>query len=99
MLGLVCIGGTDIGEHMLDYGQLVASGHLHDDHDRLAGERHARLRHAPSSPPAQDHILDEADEILGAFSSLVVMDATSFKEQDVYRFLPPVTQLVLLSAR
>ncbi|KAJ3289747.1 Eukaryotic initiation factor 4A-III [Borealophlyctis nickersoniae] len=80
-----CIGGTSIGEDIrkLDYGQHVVSGTPGRVFDMIR-RRALRTRHIKML------ILDEADEML----------SKGFKEQiyDVYRYLPPNTQVVLLSA-
>jgi len=81
----VCIGGTNIGEDIrkLDYGQHIVSGTPGRVFDMIR-RRNLRTRMIKML------ILDEADEMLNK----------GFKEQiyDVYRFLPPGTQVVLLSA-
>jgi len=81
----VCIGGTNIGEDIrkLDYGQHIVSGTPGRVFDMIR-RRNLRTRNIKM------FILDEADEMLNK----------GFKEQiyDVYRFLPPGTQVVLLSA-
>ncbi|KAJ3045256.1 Eukaryotic initiation factor 4A-III [Rhizophlyctis rosea] len=80
-----CIGGTSIGEDIrkLDYGQHVVSGTPGRVFDMIR-RRSLRTRHIKML------VLDEADEML----------SKGFKEQiyDVYRYLPPNTQVVLLSA-
>ena len=80
-----CIGGTSMGEDIkkLDYGQHIVSGTPGRVFDMIK-RRHLRTRHLKML------ILDEADEML----------SKGFKEQiyDVYRYLPPSTQVVLLSA-
>ncbi|KAJ3187775.1 Eukaryotic initiation factor 4A-III [Gaertneriomyces sp. JEL0708] len=80
-----CIGGTSIGEDIrkLDYGQHVVSGTPGRVFDMIK-RRHLRTRNIKML------VLDEADEML----------SKGFKEQiyDVYRYLPPQTQVVLLSA-
>ncbi|KAJ3105507.1 RNA helicase [Phlyctochytrium planicorne] len=80
-----CIGGTSIGEDIrkLDFGQHVVSGTPGRVFDMIK-RRHLRTQHIKML------VLDEADEMLGR----------GFKEQiyDVYRYLPPSTQVVLLSA-
>jgi len=80
-----CIGGTNIGEDIrkLDYGQHIVSGTPGRVFDMIR-RRNLRTR------SIKMFILDEADEMLNK----------GFKEQiyDVYRYLPPATQVVLLSA-
>eukprot|EP00794_Sanderia_malayensis_P020275 gene20275-22261_t len=80
-----CIGGTNVGEDIrkLDYGQHVVSGTPGRVFDMIK-RRNLRTRSIKML------ILDEADEMLNK----------GFKEQiyDVYRFLPPATQVVLVSA-
>ncbi|VEL16234.1 unnamed protein product [Protopolystoma xenopodis] len=80
-----CYGGTNIGEDIrkLDYGQHVVSGTPGRVFDMIR-RRNLRTR------AIKLLILDEADEMLDK----------GFKEQiyDVYRYLPPGTQVVLLSA-
>jgi len=80
-----CIGGTNIGEDIrkLDYGQHVVSGTPGRVFDMIK-RRNLRTRSIKML------ILDESDEMLNK----------GFKEQiyDVYRFLPPATQVVLVSA-
>jgi ATP-dependent RNA helicase len=80
-----CIGGTNIGEDIrkLDFGQHVVSGTPGRVFDMIR-RRNLRTRMIKML------VLDEADEMLNK----------GFKEQiyDVYRFLPPGTQVVLLSA-
>ncbi|KAF9506506.1 hypothetical protein BS47DRAFT_1399456 [Hydnum rufescens UP504] len=80
-----CIGGTSIGEDIrkLDYGQHVVSGTPGRVFDMIR-RRHLRTRNIKML------VLDEADELLNK----------GFRDQiyDVYRYLPPATQVVLLSA-
>ena len=80
-----CIGGTSLGEDIkkLEYGQHVVSGTPGRVFDMIK-RRHLRTRHIKML------VLDEADEML----------SQGFKEQiyDVYRHLPPNTQVVLVSA-
>ncbi len=80
-----CIGGTSIGEDIrkLDYGVHVVSGTPGRVFDMIK-RRHLRTRNIKLL------VLDEADEML----------SMGFKEQiyDVYRYLPPTTQVVVLSA-
>merc|ERR1711934_1051751 len=80
-----CIGGTNLGEDIrkLDYGQHVVSGTPGRVFDMIR-RRTLRTRNIKML------VLDEADEML----------SQGFKEQiyDVYRYLPPATQVVLLSA-
>jgi len=80
-----CIGGTSLGEDMkkLDHGQHVVSGTPGRVYDMIR-RRNLRTRNIKML------VLDEADELLNR----------GFKDQiyDVYRYLPPQTQVVLLSA-
>lgn len=80
-----CIGGTSIGEDIrkLNDGQQIVSGTPGRVFDMIK-RRNLRTRNIKMM------ILDEADEMLNQ----------GFKEQiyDVYRYLPPATQVVLLSA-
>lgn len=80
-----CIGGTSMSEDIkkLEYGQHVVSGTPGRVFDMIR-RRHLRTRHIKML------VLDEADEML----------SQGFKEQiyDVYRHLPPNTQVVLVSA-
>ena len=80
-----CIGGTSVGEDMrkLDYGQHIVSGTPGRVFDMIK-RKNLRTRHIKTL------ILDEADEML----------SQGFREQiyDVYRYLPPGVQVVLLSA-
>ncbi|KAI0082406.1 ATP-dependent RNA helicase FAL1 [Panus rudis PR-1116 ss-1] len=80
-----CIGGTSIGEDIrkLEYGQHIVSGTPGRVFDMIR-RRSLRTRNIKML------ILDEADELLNK----------GFKDQiyDVYRYLPPATQVVLLSA-
>ena len=80
-----CIGGTNLGEDIrkLDYGQHVVSGTPGRVFDMIR-RRVLRTRFIKML------VLDEADEMLNK----------GFKEQiyDVYRYLPPATQVVLISA-
>lgn len=80
-----CIGGTNVGEDMrkLDYGQHVVSGTPGRVFDMIR-RRNLRTRGIKML------VLDEADEML----------TKGFKEQlyDIYRYLPPGAQVVLLSA-
>ncbi|KAM7360549.1 hypothetical protein FF38_05212 [Lucilia cuprina] len=81
----VCIGGTNLGEDIrkLDYGQHIVSGTPGRVFDMIK-RRVLRTR------AIKMLVLDEADEMLNK----------GFKEQiyDVYRYLPPATQVVLISA-
>ncbi|CAG5089048.1 Oidioi.mRNA.OKI2018_I69.PAR.g12066.t1.cds [Oikopleura dioica] len=81
----VCIGGTNVGEDIrkLDFGQHVVVGTPGRTFDMIR-RRNLRTRNIKLL------ILDEADEMLNR----------GFKEQiyDVYRYLPPATQVVLVSA-
>ncbi|KAF7488632.1 Eukaryotic initiation factor 4A-III [Sarcoptes scabiei] len=80
-----CIGGRALGEDIrkLDYGQHVVAGTPGRVFDMIK-RRNLRTRSIKLL------VLDEADEMLNK----------GFKEQiyDVYRYLPPFTQVVLLSA-
>jgi ATP-dependent RNA helicase len=80
-----CIGGTNVGEdtRKLEHGQHVVSGTPGRVYDMLK-RKSLRTKHIKML------VLDEADELLNK----------GFKDQiyDVYRFLPPSTQVVLLSA-
>jgi|UniRef100_A0A914P376 ATP-dependent RNA helicase len=80
-----CIGGTNVGEDIrkLDYGQHVVSGTPGRVFDMIR-RRNLRTRSIKML------VLDEADEML----------TKGFKEQlyDIYRYLPPGAQVVLLSA-
>ncbi|KAH9025202.1 P-loop containing nucleoside triphosphate hydrolase protein [Lactarius hengduanensis] len=80
-----CIGGTSIGEDIrkLEYGQHIVSGTPGRVFDMIR-RRTLRTRNIKML------VLDEADELLNK----------GFKDQiyDVYRYLPPATQVVLLSA-
>jgi len=80
-----CIGGTSLGEDIrkLDYGQHIVSGTPGRVFDMI---RRRTLR----TRSIKMLVLDESDEMLNK----------GFKEQiyDVYRYLPPATQVVLLSA-
>ncbi|KNE56466.1 eukaryotic initiation factor 4A-III [Allomyces macrogynus ATCC 38327] len=80
-----CIGGTTIAEDMrkLDYGQHVVSGTPGRVFDMIK-RGHLRTRQLKML------VLDEADELLNQ----------GFKEQiyDIYRLLPPSTQIVVVSA-
>lgn len=80
-----CIGGTSVGEDIkkLDYGQHIVSGTPGRVADMIR-RRNLRTRNIKML------VLDEADELLNQ----------GFKEQiyDVYRYLPPGTQVVVVSA-
>jgi len=80
-----CIGGKSIGEDIrrLDYGVHVVSGTPGRVFDMIQ-RQHLRTRDIKTL------VLDEADEMLGK----------GFKEQiyDIYRYLPPATQVILISA-
>lgn len=80
-----CIGGTNIGEDVrrLDFGQHIVSGTPGRVADMIR-RRNLRTRNIKML------VLDEADELLNQ----------GFKEQiyDVYRYLPPATQVVVVSA-
>eukprot|EP00752_Nemacystus_decipiens_P002036 g1951.t1 len=80
-----CIGGKSIAEDIrrLDYGTQVVSGTPGRVFDMIR-RRNLRTRNL------QMLVIDEADEMLNK----------GFKEQiyDIYRYLPPSTQVVLISA-
>jgi ATP-dependent RNA helicase len=81
-----CIGGTSIGEDihkLFEYGQHIISGTPGQVFDRI---RRRILR----TCNIRMLVLDEADELLNK----------GFKDQiyDVYCYLPPATQVILLSA-
>uniref|UniRef100_A0A914H4C4 RNA helicase n=1 Tax=Globodera rostochiensis TaxID=31243 RepID=A0A914H4C4_GLORO len=80
-----CIGGTNVGEDIrkLDYGQHIVAGTPGRVFDMIR-RRNLRTR------SIRMLVLDEADEML----------TKGFKEQiyDIYRYLPPNAQVVLLSA-
>ncbi|CAM9566185.1 unnamed protein product [Scytosiphon promiscuus] len=80
-----CIGGKSIGEDIrrLDYGVQVVSGTPGRVFDMIR-RRNLRTRNLKML------VIDEADEMLNK----------GFKEQiyDIYRYLPPSTQVVLISA-
>lgn len=80
-----CIGGTSVGEDIrkLDYGQHIVSGTPGRVFDMIR-RRNLRTKNIKML------ILDESDELLNM----------GFKDQiyDIYRYLPPATQVVLLSA-
>ncbi|KAF0758931.1 eukaryotic initiation factor 4A-III [Aphis craccivora] len=77
-----CIGGTNLGEDLrkLDFGQHIVSGTPGRVFDMIR-------RKALRTRNIKTLVLDEADEMLNK----------GFKEQiyDVYRFLPPATQVRL----
>jgi len=80
-----CIGGRSVGEDIrkCEYGQHIISGTPGRVFDMIS-RRSLRVRNVKML------ILDEADEMLNR----------GFREQiyDIYRFLPPATQVVLVSA-
>lgn len=80
-----CIGGKNIGEDIrrLDYGVQVVSGTPGRVYDMIQ-RKHLRTRNIKML------VIDEADEMLNK----------GFAEQiyDIYRYLPPSTQVVLISA-
>ncbi|CAK0787437.1 Eukaryotic initiation factor 4A-III [Coccomyxa viridis] len=80
-----CVGGTNLGKDMglLDAGQHIVSGTPGRVFDMIK-RRNLKTRSIKTL------VLDEADEMLNK----------GFKEQiyDVYRYLPPDTQVVLVSA-
>ena len=80
-----CIGGKSIGEDIrrLDFGVQVVSGTPGRTFDMIR-RQNLRTQHLKL------FVIDEADEMLNR----------GFKEQiyDIYRYLPPSTQVVLISA-
>jgi ATP-dependent RNA helicase len=80
-----CIGGKSIGEDIrrLDFGVQVVSGTPGRVHDMIQ-RKNLRTRNIKML------VIDEADEMLNK----------GFKDQiyDIYRYLPPSTQVVLVSA-
>mmetsp|Transcript_76223 Transcript_76223/g.204767 ORF Transcript_76223/g.204767 Transcript_76223/m.204767 type:complete len:301 (-) Transcript_76223:579-1481(-) len=80
-----CIGGKSVGDDIrkLDYGQHIVSGTPGRVFDMIR-RRNLRTRNIKTL------ILDEADEMLNQ----------GFKDQiyDVYRYLPPQIQVILISA-
>ena len=80
-----CVGGKSLKEDIrrLDYGVQVVSGTPGRVYDMI-NRRHLRTRNIKML------VIDEGDEMLNQ----------GFKEQlyDIYRYLPPSTQVVLLSA-
>lgn len=80
-----CIGGTSVGEDIrkLEYGQHIVSGTPGRVFDMIR-RRHLRTKNIKML------VLDESDELLNL----------GFKDQiyDIYRYLPPATQVVLVSA-
>ncbi|POY70595.1 hypothetical protein BMF94_6373 [Rhodotorula taiwanensis] len=80
-----CIGGTSIGEDIrkLEHGQQIVSGTPGRVFDMIK-RRHLRTRNIKML------VLDEADELLNK----------GFMDQiyDIYRYLPPQTQVVVVSA-
>jgi ATP-dependent RNA helicase len=80
-----CIGGKSIGEDIrrLDFGVQVVSGTPGRVYDMIR-RKNLRTRNVKLL------VIDEADEMLNK----------GFKEQiyDIYRYLPPTTQVVLVSA-
>jgi len=80
-----CIGGTNVGEDIrkLDFGVHVVSGTPGRVFDMIK-------RRNLETKNIKMLVLDEADEML----------SKGFKDQiyDVYRYLPPATQVVLISA-
>jgi len=80
-----CVGGKSVGEDIrkLEYGQHIVSGTPGRVFDMIS-RRSLRTRNIKML------VLDEADEMLNK----------GFREQiyDVYRYLPPATQVVLVSA-
>ena len=80
-----CIGGKSVGEDIrrLDFGVQVVSGTPGRVYDMIKRQS-LRTKHLKML------VIDEADEMLNK----------GFKEQiyDIYRFLPPSTQVVLVSA-
>lgn len=94
-----CIGGTSISEDIkkLDYGQHVISGTPGRVFDMIK-RKNLRTRSIKML------ILDEADEMLAAgfkeqiYGKINHLRFYSNNSIDVYRYLPPNTQVVLLSA-
>lgn len=80
-----CIGGTNVGEDIrkLDYGQHVVSGTPGRVIDMIR-RRNLRTKNVKML------VLDEADELL----------TKGFRDQiyEIYRYLPPATQVVVVSA-
>eukprot|EP00834_Sanchytrium_tribonematis_P006652 NODE_510_length_6666_cov_0.619918.p4 type:complete len:339 gc:universal NODE_510_length_6666_cov_0.619918:2059-3075(+) len=80
-----CIGGTNLGEDIrtLDYGVHCVSGTPGRVYDMIK-RKSLRTRHIKLL------VLDEADELLNQ----------GFKDQiyDIYRYLPPNTQIIVVSA-
>merc|ERR1711939_403564 len=80
-----CIGGTSLGEDIrkLEHGQQIVSGMPGRVFDMIK-RRHLRTRNIKML------VLDEADELLNK----------GFMDQiyDIYRYLPPQTQVVVVSA-
>jgi len=80
-----CIGGKSVGEDMriLQSGVQVVSGTPGRVYDMIR-------RRALNTKVVKMLVIDEADEMLGR----------GFREQlyDIYRYLPPATQVVLVSA-
>jgi ATP-dependent RNA helicase len=80
-----CIGGTSVAEDIrkLEHGQHIVSGTPGRVFDMIK-RRHLRTKNIKML------VLDESDELLNM----------GFKDQiyDIYRYLPPATQVVLLSA-
>ena len=80
-----CIGGKSVGEDIrrLDFGVQVVSGTPGRVYDMIT-RKNLRTKHLKML------VIDEADEMLNK----------GFKEQiyDIYRYLPPSTQVVLISA-
>jgi len=80
-----CIGGKSVGEDMriLQSGVQVVSGTPGRVYDMIR-------RRALKTKSVRMLVIDEADEMLGR----------GFREQlyDIYRYLPPATQVVLVSA-
>lgn len=99
-----CIGGTNLGEDIrkLDYGQHVVSGTpgrvfgnkiilcISDENLQIYLFVDMIRRRTLRTRSIKMLVLDEADEMLNK----------GFKEQiyDVYRYLPPATQVCLISA-
>ncbi|XP_025192739.1 eukaryotic initiation factor 4A-III-like [Melanaphis sacchari] len=80
-----CVGGTNLGEDLrkLDFGQHIVSGTPGRVFDMIR-RKILRTRNIKTL------VLDEADEML----------SQGFKKQiyNIYRFLPPATQVILISA-
>ncbi|KRX54526.1 Eukaryotic initiation factor 4A-III [Trichinella sp. T9] len=89
-----CIGGTNVGEDIrkLDYGQHVVVGTPGRVFDMITRQN---LR----TDSLKVFVMDEADEMLTKGNELLYL-ILGFKDQiyDIYRFLPPGIQVVVISA-